>query len=303
MIFLMTASVAALSLTAALLLASWTPTPAPLPTPAPQRVAAPEGTQFNIQLLRPTGGPVIPIFEGWYPNADGTHELSFGYFNVNTEEVIEIPIGPDNFIEPAEFDGAQPTHFIPVPERDRRHYGVFTVNVPADFGDRDVVWTLRMDGQTFSVPGRLTSINYRINGWVLSERGSASPLLRLNPGGPDAQGPAGIGRGGLQATVSAGLPLTVWTTRSDSMMPDDTRPINVRWVKHRGPGDVSFSPREIHVETETWQAADDGAPATTQAMFGEPGDYVLRVVAYNTVGEFEFHCCWTNGYVNVTVTP
>ncbi len=190
-----------------------------------------------------------------------------------------------------------------MPERDRRHYGVFTVNVPADFGDRDVVWTLRTDGQTFSVPGRLTSINYRINGWVLSERGSASPLLRLNPGGPDAQGPAGIGRGGLQTTVGAGLPLTVWTTRSDSMMPDDTRPINVRWVKHRGPGDVSFSPREIQVATETWQAADDGAPATTQAMFSEPGDYELRVLAYNTVGEFEFHCCWTNGYVTVTVTP
>ena len=50
-----------------------------------RRVANPGETQFDVQLLRPSGGPVVPIFEGWYPNPDGTYELSFGYFNVNTE--------------------------------------------------------------------------------------------------------------------------------------------------------------------------------------------------------------------------
>ena len=29
-----------------------------------QRVAGPGETQFNLQLLRPTGGPVIPISKG-----------------------------------------------------------------------------------------------------------------------------------------------------------------------------------------------------------------------------------------------
>ena len=281
-------------LRAALFLASWTH------LVAQERVVEPQGTQFNIQLLRPTGGPVIPVFEGWYPNPDGTYELSFGYFNVNTEEVLEIPLGPDNFIEPSRFDGAQPTHFVPVPERDRRHYGVFTVNVPEDFGDQDVVWMLRIGGQDFSVPGRLTSINYRVNGWVFAERNSASPVLKLVPAGPEGQGPAGVTTGGLEAVVGNPLPLTVWTTRSD-LIPDDSRPINVRWVKHQGPGDVTFSPPELQVATQVWREAENGAPAMTEVTFGEPGEYVLRALAFNTTGEFEFHCCWTNGYVNVTV--
>ena len=65
-----------------------------------RRVANPGETQFDVQLLRSAGGPVVPIFEGWYRNPDGTFELSFGYFNVNTEETLEIPLGPDNVIEP-----------------------------------------------------------------------------------------------------------------------------------------------------------------------------------------------------------
>ena len=76
-----------------------------------RRVANPGETQFNLQVLRASGGPVIPIFEGWYQNPDGTYELSFGYYNVNTEEVLEVPLGPDNFIEPQELDGGQPTRF------------------------------------------------------------------------------------------------------------------------------------------------------------------------------------------------
>ena len=38
-------------------------------------------------------------------------------------------------------------------EGDRRHWGVFTVTVPSNFGDGDVVWHLRHDGRTYSVPG------------------------------------------------------------------------------------------------------------------------------------------------------
>ena len=79
------------------------------------RVANPGERQFDIQLLRPDGGPVVPLFEGWYQNPDGTYNLCFGYFNVNTEEILEFPIGEDNFIEPIEFDGMQPTQFLPVP--------------------------------------------------------------------------------------------------------------------------------------------------------------------------------------------
>ena len=80
----------------------------------------------------PSGEPVAPFFEGWYANPDGTYTFSFGYFNLNMEETLEIPIGPDNFIEPAEFDGSQPTHFPVEPRRDR---GVFTVTVPASYAE------------------------------------------------------------------------------------------------------------------------------------------------------------------------
>jgi len=101
-----------------------------------------EGTEWSVDILRPSGQPVVPIFEGWWRNPDGTYDLSFGYFNMNTKEAIDIPLGPDNFIEPASFNGMQPTHFDPVPNDgrgSRRFFGVFTLTVPADIGKQRVV--------------------------------------------------------------------------------------------------------------------------------------------------------------------
>jgi len=178
-----------------------------------RRVANPGETQFELQLLRPSGGPVVPIFEGWYRNPDGTFELSFGYFSVNTEETLEIPLGSDNFIEPAEFDGRQPTVFEPVPDSDRRHWGAFTVTVPADFGSRDVVWTLHVRGQTLSVPGRLTSPAYELAGLEFPGRSSVSPVLRLAPDGPGGRGPRGITGEALQAQVGVAVDLGAWVAR------------------------------------------------------------------------------------------
>ena len=171
------------------------PLKAQLPRASQQRVAEPGGTQFNLDFLRPSGGPVIPIFEGWYPMPDGSYALSFGYFNVNTEEVLEIPQGPDNFIEPAIYDGVQPTHFLPVPEGDRRHWGVFTVKVPSDFGDGDVVWSLRHDGRTYSVPGRIRSTQYQINGWVFPGTGEFLAGAAAGARWPRSSG-SGRGHGG-----------------------------------------------------------------------------------------------------------
>ena len=216
-----------------------------------RRVANPGETQFELQLLRPSGGPVVPIFEGWYRNPDGTFELSFGYFNVNTEETLEIPLGPGNFIEPAEFDGGQPTRFEPVPENDRRHGGAFTVTVPADFGARDVVWTLRAHGQTLSVPGRLTSSAYELAGWEFPGRSSVSPRLRLAPDGPEGRGPRGIAAAEeRRARVGEPLELAAWVARDAEAGRE--RPINVKWFKHQGPGDVAFAERTASVEPGTW---------------------------------------------------
>ncbi|MDE2803665.1 MAG: hypothetical protein OXN18_00815 [Gemmatimonadota bacterium] len=275
------------------------PLEAQLPRASQQRVAEPGETQFNLDFLRPSGGPVIPIFEGWYRNPDGSYELSFGYFNVNTEEVLDIPQGQDNFIEPAMYDGVQPTHFLPVPDGDRRHWGVFTVTVPADFGNQDVVWNLRHEGRTYSVPGRLRSPHYQINGWTFPGKASSSPVLRLEADGAAGQGPAGITSGPVHATAGRPVRVTVRVGR-DGVFPDDRRPVNLKWFRHRGPGPVGFSEREAEVPADAW-SVEGGAAVSIDATFNEPGSYVIRVLAYNTIREFEFQCCWTNGYLHVEV--
>src|SRR5262245_9534330 len=71
---------------------------------------------------------VVPVFEGWEQNADGSFNMVFAYLNRNYDEEIDIPIGPDNSIEPAGPDRGQPTHFYP-----RRNRFVFRVTVPKDW--------------------------------------------------------------------------------------------------------------------------------------------------------------------------
>ena len=41
----------------------------------------------------------------------------------------------------------QPTHFLP-----RRQWGVFTITVPSDFGNKRLTWTLVANGQTTVIP-------------------------------------------------------------------------------------------------------------------------------------------------------
>jgi len=67
--------------------------------------APPGGHQNDLQLVRATGGPVVPIFEGWFPNPNDSLQLCLGYVNTNAETIFEIPVGPKNYIEPEEFNG------------------------------------------------------------------------------------------------------------------------------------------------------------------------------------------------------
>ena len=175
------------------------------------------------------------------------------------------------------------------------------MTVPADFGDRDVVWTLHVRGQTLAVPGRLTSPSYELAGWEFPGRSSMSPLLRWAPAGPAGRGPRGITGAGRLAQVGVPFELGAWVAR-DAVAGEDERPINVKWFKHQGPGDVTFAERTAVVEPDAW-GPEGGAQVTTTVTFSEPGDYLLRVLAFNVIREFEFQCCWTNGFVPVTVTP
>ncbi len=252
-------------------------------TPVSQRT-------FNEQVLRPSGQPVIPLYEGYYENPNETYEICFGYFNLNTQEDLDIPLGPANFIKPAEFDGAQPTHFDRVPAaRYRRHFCVFTVNVPADFGDREVVWTLTTHGgEAISTPGKVLP-SYVLDELLSGGRGDVAPILKFETNGTEFQGRTGFT--GEPRTVSVGDPLTL-TVSVDH--PADRS--WVAWTHHQGPGRVDFAESEITVDKA------DGMASTT-ASFTEPGDYLIRVQAIDNTAAFEFHCCWTNGYVPVRVVP
>ena len=106
--------------------------------------------QLPLDPSRESGQSVSPVYEGWFQNSDGTFALSFGYFNRNAEEVLDIPVGPNNFLEPGDTNQGQPTHFLT-----SRHWGVFTVTVPADFGDQRVSWTLISGGETITIPAHL----------------------------------------------------------------------------------------------------------------------------------------------------
>ena len=95
------------------------------------------------QRVYSRGQTVAPAFEGWEQNSDGSFNMVFGYFNRNLEEHLHVPVGPDNNIEPGGPDQDQPAYFFP--RRNRFH---FKIRVPADFGDRELVWTLTTHGQT-----------------------------------------------------------------------------------------------------------------------------------------------------------
>ena len=267
-------------------------------------LAAPAGAQQVQRLplapIPPTGEPVAPFFEGWYRNPDGTFTFSFGFFNLNTEEILEIPIGPDNFIEPAEFNGDQPTHF---PVRPRRDRGVFSVTVPESYADTSqrVVWTITANGVTYSTPGRVGVDALQLD-YGPRAMGSIPPLVRFEEDGEVGQHVQGVRSEARGAVVGEPIPLTVWVSEVSERSPDDNvnRDVEVRvaWFKHQGPAsEVVFEPRQITVPGT--------GEATTLVTFTAPGEYLLRARVDNfsandsTGGD---QCCWSNGYVPVTVT-
>jgi hypothetical protein len=255
-------------------------------------------SQELLTPIRASGQTVTPVFEGWYKNADGTFSISFGYFNRNASEVLEIPIGPGNNITPGEANQGQPTTFHP-----RRHWGVFAVTVPADFGQKKVTWTLVVRGETFTIAGSLRP-QWEIDA-LKGEAGSGNtpPILRFEKTGPEGRGPRGVTGPTQRAVVGRPLTLTVWASddgaaaRSISSEGRSGVPVNLMWFKHDGRGEVVFADRN--------PKTDASDAATTTATFSEPGEYVLRVRANDASGvdnAGHAQCCWTNGFVRVIVT-
>ena len=78
-----------------------------------------------------------------------------------------MDIGENNFFSPGGADRGQPTHFLP-----RRNRFTFEVNVPADWGDRELVWELTVNGVTRRAYATLKD-DYLVDNMVIaSETGS-----------------------------------------------------------------------------------------------------------------------------------
>ena len=216
------------------------------------------------------GQDVVPVYEGWKPNPDGTFTMYFGYFNRNYQEELDIPLGPNNSIDP-DGDRGQPTHFYP-----RRHLFVFKVVVPKDWGfERRVIWTLNLRGKANTAKGWLKA-DWEINDEVMMENAGA---------GSDPQNEPPVITGSGSQTIGLAGNATLTATAQDDGRPKpraertpdegEGRPqgLSIRWIQYRGPGPVIF--------TSPAPATGYGKPvtSTTEASFKVPGVYVLRAIA------------------------
>ena len=257
----------------------------------------------QAQITPPRGQNVAPAYEGWQENPDGSFNLLFGYFNRNWAQELVVPVGPDNRIEPGGPDRGQPAYFYP-----RRNRFIFKVRVPADFGDKELVWTLTSNGVTERAYGSLLVDYFTDDTVIMNNKGAGGggggqfelagnqpPELRVD--GPSTR------------RVAVGEPLRLSAFASDDgiptprplpkipfflrVTPDSASGLWVSWFVYRGDGaEVTFEPRQISV----WEDMRDGsnspwasgwsAPAApadgmwkASATFDEPGTYVLRTWA------------------------
>jgi len=275
------------------------------------------------------GQPVYPAFEGWRENPDGTINFMFGYFNENWEEQHFVPIGEDNFITPGDPDQGQPTVFFP-----RRNRFVFEVTVPSVWGDRELVWTLNINGNEMKAYATVNP-NYVVDNLLIASEtgslgiGTSSPESRANTPpeltleGDDVRA---VRVGEALSIVSQVADDGVPRSRVPSSMPVDmlkrrmfSPPIKptvgkinalyVSWNVFRGNGNVSFDPPQTKVWEDTRAGANspwgvhwlppeipaDGMVEVT-ATFDEPGTYILW-------GRADDGGLYGDAYITVNVSP
>ena len=255
-----------------------------------------------------TGQHVEPAYEGWRPNPDGTFSFMFGYMNENWLEEPDVPVGENNFFAPGDADRGQPTHFLP-----RRNRFNFEVVVPADWGDRELVWTLKVNGVERKAYATLKT-DYQVDNIVIASEtgslgaGTSSPESRANVK-PEIEV-----IGDKIRTARVGEPLVLRTRVLDDGIPKSSRESKISedeamrrmmrppsritvgkvnglflsWNVYRGEGHVEFDPPlpKPWEDTRTsanspWGALwlppelpEDGMIEVT-ATFDKPGTYVL----------------------------
>jgi len=127
--------------------------------------------QSIAQTRYASGQNVVPVYEGWERNPDGSFNLVFGYMNRNYEEQLDVPVGPNNKFEPGPPDQGQPEHFYR-----RRQQFVFKVKVPNDWGEKDLVWTLTSAGHAEKAYGTLQAFRELGNLVYQENRGGPGDL-------------------------------------------------------------------------------------------------------------------------------
>jgi hypothetical protein len=239
----------------------------PLPTVNPQ-------TQFS------SGQDIVPVYEGWLQNKDGTFTFVFGYFNRNWKEEPAIPAGPDNKVEPGAADQGQPTWFLP-----RRQSWIFRVQVPKDWGQQDLVWTITAHGRTEKAYAQLLPEEQILERLIMT-RGN------LNPGEDDPNQPPSVSIAPV-AAANLASPVTLTALVTDDGLPRPHAPreprpggipqaqtnnavrpkagLSVTWLEYRGPAKVTFD--------EAGPIGVTNGQAVTTAHFSAPGTYVLQAAA------------------------
>jgi hypothetical protein len=244
-----------------------------------QPLQLPSETITAIRLN--AGQSVTPYFEGWIRNPDGTFDMVFGYFNRNYVQEFSIPPGPDNRIEPGVADQGQPTYFLP-----RRQRYIHRVRVPADFGKKEVVWTITANGRTEKGYGMLMPPQ-EITERVVMTNGN------FDPGDGDPNKPPSITIAPL-AAVSVGTPVKLIASVVDDGLPKPRpvaprpppptttggfgaqvnssgggapRGLTVNWLQYSGPGKVTFG--------HTGALSVTNGEVVTTASFAAPGTYKL----------------------------
>lgn len=281
--------------------------------------------ELVMEPLKDAGLNVYPAFEGWYQNADGTYTLLIGYYNRNKKQILDVPIGPENRIEPGGPDQGQPTHFLV-----GRGWGTTAIRVPKDFGDKKLTWTLTANGKTVSIPFGLTK-GYQIEPFLDAAMGNKPPTLAFEPNSKGIQGPPPPLAQARAVSGTVGQPIALTVYYSDDGHEEPTgggspaptggaaapapgtpaapgaapggggggfqRPprMSVTMTKFRGPGDVKFD--------DNTPAIDKDGKATANATFSLPGEYFIRVEGNDSsgVGGGGFQCCWTTAYLKVNI--
>ncbi len=294
-------------------------------------IAAPVSAQTYIK-----GQHIEPAYEGYERNADGSFSFLFGYHNENWEDELDIPVGENNFFSPGDEDRGQPTHFQP-----RRNRFTFKVRVPADWGDKELTWTITSpNGETRTAYATLDK-DYVVDHVVIASEtgslgaGTSTPESRANT-------PPEVSIiGDTVRSVRVGEPLELRVQVTDDGLPQPGRVASLNrdaspnaqreiqrflrapsrvtvgkvnglflsWSVYRGEGETEFMPQQV----KSWEDTRASANSPWGAYFKPPAvpeDGVYESsVTFKEPGRYVLWARADDGglyadqYLEVNVTP